>query len=85
MKAMSTGPQMLSSAGFNGFYPTSSTSPLLSSPADYAALGIQGPPTKQQKLALKASQHSKQISDYRRRIKDLKCDMALKDTEIQNL
>ena len=80
---------MLSSAGFNGFYPGSATmpgtSPLLSSPTEYAALGIQGPPTKQQKQALKASQHSKQISDYRKRIKDLKCDLAVRDTEIQNL
>ena len=55
---------------------------MLGSPSDYP--GIQGTGSKQ-KLGVKTQQQTKQITDYRKRIKDLKCDLALKDNEIQNL
>ena len=55
---------------------------MLGSPPDYP--GIQGTGSKQ-KLGVKTQQQTKQITDYRKRIKDLKCDLALKDNEIQNL
>ena len=85
MRSLSTGSQMISSMGFNGFYPAennsmTNTGSMLSSPPDYP--GFQGPYSKQQKNGSKTQQQTKQISDYRKRIKDLKCDLSLKENEI---
>jgi len=80
MKAMNSGP-LLSSQGFNQFFPGQT------SPIEYAALGIynQAPASRQSKAAIKASQQNKQLTEYRKRIKDLKLELITKETETQNL
>ena len=84
MRAINSQPQMLSSDGFNQFFPGSGNN--LTSPAEFAALGIYpSHSNKQQKAAIKASQQSKQMSDFRRRIKDLKLELLTKETEVHNL
>lgn len=40
---------------------------------------------KQMQQQLKVTQLAKQNADFRKRIKELKCDVAVKETEIQNL
>ena len=62
----------------------------MSAPAEVQALLGSGTfhasrHSRQMQSQLKTQQLVKQNTDFRKRIKELKCDVALKETEVQNL